>query len=335
MCPQRNFIVVGGGVGPAAGVAFHQKLIDMLDNRGMGDQGHAPVIHLSMSPYVLDRTAYLLSNQQGINPGTAMGSSVNAACLAFEGVAQKFVVGVPCNTFHSKVVYEAYLEQLESNQICPINMIEETKNYIQQKLPTDKIILLSTSGTRETQVYSSQIPVLETRDVPNPQDKNTKRLSYFLTQEGNPDLRKISVAPQAAVMAAIYDPEIGVKGSEPNFSQAKWVFDVVIDLLKEGHAQRSAKKENYSVIMGCTEIPLAYAYGEGPLILGEFEKYIDPMEILAARLITAAGYPLKRAFAEKYDYMLSSEVLAEPEDSAQIRLHVEDFAENIKIRSKL
>ena len=51
-------VLVGGGVGPAAGVALHQRLVAHTRARGDGD--HLHVVHCSRSAHVADRTAFLL-----------------------------------------------------------------------------------------------------------------------------------------------------------------------------------------------------------------------------------------------------------------------------------
>ena len=55
---RRPIIGILGGVGPMAGIIFHQKIIDKcVVSR---DQQHLDVVHLSLSQYVGDRTEYIL-----------------------------------------------------------------------------------------------------------------------------------------------------------------------------------------------------------------------------------------------------------------------------------
>ena len=298
MCPKKNFLVIGGGVGPAAGVMFHDKIVNMVDNRGMGDQGHAPVIHLSMSPYVLDRTKFLLENPRGEipNPGINMGLAVREACKAYASAAQNFVVGVPCNTFHSPAVYSAYESSLQHPRIKLINMIEETARHPKlvnsPENQVQKIILLSTRGTRDTEVYDpyfKTIPLTKCNGGPKG-EKSDLQETYFNGERGAINRGVVRNNMQGAVMAAIYDPEHGVKGTRPNWERAFALFEAVVAFMVE-----DTNPENCRVIMGCTEIPLAYQRGSGrePLILGNIQNYVDPMDCLAKAMTLAGEYRLK------------------------------------------
>ncbi len=298
MCPKKNFLVIGGGVGPAAGVMFHDKIVNMADNRRMADQGHAPVIHLSMSPYVLDRTKFLLENPDLSipNPGINMGLAVREACKAYECAAQNFVVGVPCNTFHSPAVYSAYESSLRHPRIKLINMIGETACHPMleenDRNHVEKIILLSTRGTRDTGVYDryfKTIPLTKCSGGPKNSESDLQK-TYFSGETASVKKDVVQANMQGAVMAAIYDPVHGVKGKEPNLKRAFELFEAVVEILVG-----DSDPNNCRVIMGCTEIPLAYLKRkqEDPLVLEDFKNYVDPMDCLAKAMILAGGYALK------------------------------------------
>lgn len=297
MGPKKNFLVIGGGVGPAAGVAFHQKIVEITDNEGLGDQGHPPVIHLSMSPYVLDRTKFLLDNPDGQmpNPGENMGLAVRESCRAFQGAANRFIIGVPCNTFHSPAVYHAYEQMTRIPRVTLVNMIAETAEFIKGVHGGRKIILISTRGTRNTRVYDQYFGGDTLIRCDNGQDKiegnpNDKIQSHFISEDGRPNVQNITNDQQGAVMAAIYDPDQGVKGSRPNWGHAKTLFETVVGQLMRG---AGIGRDECCVIMGCTEIPLAYKDD----VEGEFADcvggvYVDPMDLLAQKMVTLAGYKL-------------------------------------------
>ena len=55
---QEPVIIIGGGVGPMAGVALHEKIIEHTLTDGT-DQSHLAVHHYSCSSVISDRTAFL------------------------------------------------------------------------------------------------------------------------------------------------------------------------------------------------------------------------------------------------------------------------------------
>ncbi|MEP4191052.1 MAG: hypothetical protein ABJN51_08235 [Sneathiella sp.] len=331
MCPKKNFLVIGGGVGPAAGVMFHDKIVDLVNNRNLKDQGHAPVIHLSMSPYVLDRTRFLKNEIQD-NPGINMALAVKAASESFGDSAGDFVVGVPCNTFHSKRVFNAYRAILSHPRIHLIHMINETADAIPptplaeggEIRPKTKVILLSTRGTRDTNVYDegftqdgkpSRICINgdeagnRNKDIillkcNGESDENDGNLSHFFPGGAGGALGAINndlvvANQQGAVMAAIYDGRHGVKGRHPDYRAARQVFERVVERLVRtngGGVRGEDQNTQFKVIMGCTEIPIAYKKeaeaGRGDNFLNADQQYLDPMDVLGKKMIDVGGYPL-------------------------------------------
>lgn len=270
---RKNFLVIGGGVGPAASVMFHKKIVDKTQNKNLGDQGHLPLIHLSMSPYILDRTKFLM-REIDTNPGINMGLAVKEACKSYDGIARNFIVGVPCNTFHSSRVFDAYRSIIDHPRIKVVHMIKETMQHIKDKHGGKKVILLSTTGTRNKGVY--QPP-----------------------QGSEIDLITCTDKQQDIVMGAIYNKAYAIKSANPNYSVALADFENVIkDIIEiaEANEYQNAESErrdvvryDFCVIMGCTEIPLAYNEARGKeLQLGEMSNYIDPMDLLARRMVELA-----------------------------------------------
>ncbi|MEH6477576.1 MAG: aspartate/glutamate racemase family protein [Sneathiella sp.] len=298
---NRNILVIGGGVGPAASVAFHEKIVNMTDNGTAGDQGHASVVHISMSQFIKDRTAFIRDGGEP-NPGSVMGDLVQASCKAYAKLRGDFVVGVPCNTFHSPVVFNAYQRYLQNPRIKTVNMIESTANYLGANCQGKKVILLSTRGTRDTGVYHNycqENPDFEfitcnaADDAIDSNSANDKSVAAFLKEDGEPDIAKIAENPQGAIMAAIYGVERGIKSIVGDWEINFKIFEAVIQSIIGDD-----NPANYCVIMGCTEIPLAYAKAfarEARTVLGG-DAYIDPMDILAANMIEKSGYGLKEEF---------------------------------------
>lgn len=298
---NRNILVIGGGVGPAASVAFHEKIVNMTENGDASDQGHASVVHISMSQFIKDRTAFIRDGVEP-NPGSVMGDLVQATCNAYTKLGGDFVIGVPCNTFHSPVVFNAYQRYLQNPRIKTVNIIESTANYLGANCQGKKIILLSTRGTRDTEVYHNYCqgnPDFEFITCKAPDDAmdrnsaNDKSVAAFLKDGGELDLAKIAENPQGAIMAAIYGAERGIKSIVGDWEINFKIFETVIQSIIG-----EADPADYRVIMGCTEIPLAYAKAfarEARTILEE-DAYIDPMDILAANMIKKSGYGLKEEF---------------------------------------
>ncbi len=299
---NRNILVIGGGVGPAASVAFHEKIVNMTENGAAGDQGHASVVHISMSQFIKDRTAFIRDGVEP-NPGSVMGDLVHATCNAYSKLGGDFVVGVPCNTFHSPVVFNAYQKYLQNPRIKTVNMIESTANYLGANCRGKKVILLSTRGTRDTGVYHNycqENPDFDFTTCKAPDEAmdrnsaNDKSVAAFLKDNGEPDPAKIAENPQGAIMAAIYGVERGIKSIVGDWEINFKIFEAVIQtIIGEDNPA------NYRVIMGCTEIPLAYAKAIARDAETKLDKasYIDPMDILAANMIKESAYGLKEEFS--------------------------------------
>lgn len=256
----KKLIVIGGGVGPKAGAAMHDQIIEMTDNGRDKDQGHPPVIHTSFSGSVKDRTAWLKSDRAEPNPGGEMAKGINRALKGFMEYPGDMVLGIPCNTFHSKPIWNYFLSLLEHpERITVINMIEETaKKILKRQFEYGKPItvgLLSTEGTRDTGVYSDVM-----------KEKKIKLLTLDDEQ-------------QAFVTKAIYDTDFGIKGQKPDMKEARRLISNAIDSLRPQGASL--------FILGCTELPLPYLAQGG--IPGDC---LDPAKILAKELLRQGGYAL-------------------------------------------
>lgn len=248
---KRPLIVIGGGVGPMAGVALHRRIIELTPTSG-SDQDHYPVLHLSFSPYITDRTFYLLK-QGAPNPGTAMADLI-AEGLA--GYAYRFAtirIGVPCNTFHAEPIFSAFQARLAeeeclSERLEIVHMLEATVAELKRlHAPGSRVGLLVTTGTRRAGVWRS-----------------------FLTDAGFHILEP-STQEQTAVHELIYHREWGLKAVSPPSDRA----GSRLTALAVGLAARGAE----TIILGCTELPLAAPPDwSGPPLL-------DPVDCLAGALV--------------------------------------------------
>lgn len=148
---------------------------------------------------------------------------------------------IPCNTAHT------FTEEIEKGVGLPVlSMVDATVKYIYETYGKDvKVGLLATDGT----VYSETYQKAFKRIAPE--------ISVLI-----PDAKD-----QMKVMRAIYE----IKA----FSVSKYSADLLYN------AAQDLKNKNASVIiLGCTEIPLAFMDRTNPFIT------VDPMEIIADKVIS-------------------------------------------------
>ena len=248
-------LIIGGGVGPMAGVELHKKIIE--HTLASGDQDHLDLIHISSARTIGDRTAYLLEDGRE-NPGNHMAAAVSLGlCGLLDGngrLTAPTVVGVPCNTFHAPVIYEQCA--LELRQLGPgltlVHMLEETLELIRQRTPEAKTVgLMSTTGTRRSGVWHHLLEGRGYKVIEVPEDD------------------------QEALHEAIYHREWGLKAISPASETARRRF--------AGYARQLIEAGAEVLVPGCTEIPLALPgteFGGVPLV--------DPVLALARGMISAA-----------------------------------------------
>jgi len=255
-----------GGVGPMAGVKLHEKVIRYSD--ACSDQDHMELVHLSTP--IPDRTKFLLS-KEGRNPGDEMFRVVEGLSKLANKRWKFAFAGVPCNTFHSPAIWNAFMNKtLKMNkqiaedfkeisfssrslpgQVHIVNMLRKTVFYC-SRLGVKKIGLLSTTGTRQTGVYRDMFAAVKI------------------------EILEVDESMQPAVHDAIYNTEYGIKALGRACQKVVSAFRDFVRHIK--------KKGATVVILGCTEIPIA-------LPEKEFEGVIllDPLDILARVLVSSAG----------------------------------------------
>lgn len=244
---MKKIIGIVGGVGPYAGLDLNTKVFDNMKTDGT-DQDYLDVFLLSRSSDILDRTKYL-ENEIKTNPAKGLFRSI----AKLEQIGAN-VVAIPCNTAHSPKIYDEVIKQMKENNCKSklLHIVHETHRFIKENFKKgDKIGLLGTLGTYKTKLYEDFFNQQEDFELINP-DESGKENTHN----------------------AIYDLNYGVKAfSNPVTKKAKNIFEDEITRLK----QKGAK----AVILGCTEIPLAFInesqYNGVPLI--------DPTNILARALI--------------------------------------------------
>lgn len=132
-----------------------------------------------------------------------------------------------------------------------VHMIRETADHFSQS-GERRIGLLSTTGTRDANVYRNLFEPLSI------------------------EIEEVDLSLQNEVHETIYDPSYGLKATVPASDRAVSNF--------ESYARRLAEKGVSSIVLGCTEIPLAFS---GRRRFADVDL-IDPVEILARSLIREA-----------------------------------------------
>ncbi len=243
-----NIIVIGGGVGPSAGVDLHRLIIEETKD-AVSDQDHLRVIHLSFSDLIADRTQALKNNttKEVADSMAHLIISVIPTCKVFN--ARKMVVGIPCNTFHASPIFNQFLLALNPHKefITVVDMISETTNHVATLVKLGETIgIMSTTGTRNSKLYDN-----------------------MLTSIG---YKPLHCDDQQAIHSSIYNKEWGLKAVNGASVENK---EILYNGLEELY-QKGAK----AIILACTEIPLAIkeAHYKGVTL-------INPVTILATSLI--------------------------------------------------
>lgn len=242
-------IGIVGGVGPYSGIDLLKKVFD--NTLAKNDQEHLDVALLSMSSHIMDRTEYLLGEVKD-NPGIAI-----AKVLLNLQDSGSTIAGIPCNTAHSNEIFSRIELELKRNAatIKVVHMIDETVSYIATNHPkSSKVGVLSTTGTYKSGLYTKAL-----------QSKGFEAITPSLAMQ------------EELIHPAIYHPCYGIKAvSNPIDPQARENLMKGITFLKEQGAQ--------TIILGCTEIPLAITEKELDGIL-----FVDPTTVLARALIQSSN----------------------------------------------
>ena len=235
-------IGIVGGVGTFAGIDLYRKIYQHTGART--DQDHLPVVLVSAPEKVLDRTMFLFGEVDE-NPGIAIAGIIKT--LAAAGAE---IIGIPCNTAHSPIIFNEILERIPGN-IKLLNMIEEVGRHISIDFPKIGMAgILGTNGTYLSKAYTGTLSDFNIEAI-YPEESMQKNL----------------------VHPAIYDMSYGIKAfSDPVTERARHdLLEVASSLVHQG---------SEAIILGCTEIPLAI-----PETKIEQSIVFDSVSILAQALI--------------------------------------------------
>jgi aspartate racemase len=245
----QSYGVVIGGVGPEAGVAYKKKLVDGLGEHCKTDQEYPPTVLITEPSGIGDRTGFLEEKFLN-NPGEGASQLVENFVRGFGERYKKFIISVPCNTFHSPPIFEKFLEGCTGVEgrygveIEVVNLIQVTAEHIGLELSNVKNIgLMSTTGTRQQKLY------------------------HRVLEDMGYNIIEVSEEQQAQLHETIYNKEWGIKGGGAT-AQAVSNFENYATILKQNGAE--------VIILGCSEIPLVF---EGNNYSGI--DLIDPVEVMA------------------------------------------------------
>ncbi len=250
---NEKVIVIGGGVGPLAGVKLHQLIIENTKTDGT-DQDHFEIYHLSRSGDIPDRTDALLAGKPEL-PAEGMFRTFKIADTALKTAGKRGVGGIPCNTFHAPAIFTRFTRLVsEAGLTLPaLNMLEETAAFITTRYPSIRTLgIMSTTGTRKAGVYHDML----------------EPLGFSLVEIDENDQKELH--------EAIYNHTWGIKAVSQISLRIRNKFERFLRKLIEKGAE--------AVILGCTEIPLALPEEE---LFGV--PLIDPMLALARALIREAN----------------------------------------------
>ena len=254
---ERNAIGVVGGLGPYAGLDLVKKIFD--NTVAASDQEHLPVALISYPGQIPDRSTYIADQSQP-NPVPPLAEILrrleDAGCV---------VAGMPCNTAHNALIFDVLNETMEreGRTIRLLNMIDACAEACLERAPDAKRVgILATNSSIENRLHAHSLEKLGLEAV-------------------RPDWS----FQDTMINPTIFDPEWGIKAqSDPPTEKAR-------ELLLEGVRYLRARGAD-TVILGCTELPLAV-----PEPSFEGIPLIDSTDTLARALIQATWPEKLRPYA--------------------------------------
>jgi aspartate racemase len=152
---ERNAIGVVGGLGPYAGLDLVKKVFD--ETEAASDQEHLPVALVSFPGHIPDRSTYI-ADQTAPDPVPPLAEVLRRLDAA--GCA---VAGMPCNTAHAPVIFDALTAAMaeEGRRIRLLNMIEASAASVRYRAPEARRVgVLATTSTLQNQLYDRALEAL-------------------------------------------------------------------------------------------------------------------------------------------------------------------------------
>ena len=240
---KKPILTILGGIGPIAGLELHRKIIS--NTPVLRNQDHAQIQHISFPNLISDRSEYLIK-KHGNNPGSQAGQLLKSI---IQDNPSKYIIGVPCNTFHSPIIFNLFqsIITLNNPNIEIINMLESTLQYLEHK-QYKKIGLLCNNGTRQVNLYQD-----------------------LISKKGL-ELCMIPHSEQEKIEDIIYNSEHGIKSlsyaNEKVINNVELILNDLINLKVD------------CIILGCSELPQAFNNKYYQNI-----EIINPVDILAKEMI--------------------------------------------------
>lgn len=241
-------MIIGGGVGPMAGVLLHQAIIRNTPNVTR-DSDHVDVWHVSAVSGLPDRTSFLVGDELR-NPAEQMAENIRAVGEVLSRRGQKWWVAVPCATFHSPPIFDVFNENIRlANGYCgTVNLVGETiKHLLGYPGKLRKVGVLSTKGSYDSGVWRRPLGAAGLESV------------------------ELTNAEADLVHQAIYHPGYGLKAVQPPSSTAIEMLTKITSTLRQRNAD--------VVVLGCTELPFVFRFLE--TAFGEEGAVINPIDIQA------------------------------------------------------
>lgn len=238
-------------MGPWVDPLLLRKILQYQVTLGMRrDQEAIPLLLAQFAGLIEDRTEFL-TGASAQNP--AIEAARIGRMLAANGAC---VLGVPCNTFHAAPIFTRFEQELAPIRI--VHMIQATLRDIPPGLR--RVGILSSNGTYLHRIYSGPVSASGLEAITLPYEAPG------------------GLAPsQNDVHQAICNPEWGIKSgreSQTGYPAAKAVLKAAAERLQELGAE--------TVILGCTEIPLALQQSDVPDL-----PLDDPLDSLTRALVDA------------------------------------------------
>ena len=219
---ERAAIGVLGGLGPYAGLDLVRAVFDETD--AARDQDHLPVALLSYPGRIPDRSTWIAAPDAAPSPLPAMLTVLRR--LDDAGAA---VAGIPCNTAHAPVLFDALRGHLaaDGRELRLVHIVDAIVTRVAEVAPgAQRVGVLATDSSIQNRLHEAGLEAAGMEAVV-------------------PDAEH-----QAAVHATIFDGAWGLKAqsARPTERARRLLLDAAEHLVARG-AQ--------AVILGCTELPLA------------------------------------------------------------------------------
>ena len=219
---EDRAIGVLGGLGPYAGLDLVRALFDETDAHA--DQEHLPVALVSYPGRIPDRSTWIADPAGAPSPVPAMMSILrqldDAGCV---------VAGVPCNTAHAPVLFDALHDGLlaDGRDLRLVHIVDAIVEHLAEVAPDARRIgVLATDSSLANHLHEIGL------------------------RAAGLDALQPPPALQRGVQASIFDPAWGLKAqSTPPHPDARAALLVAADAMIADGAD--------AVILGCTELPLA------------------------------------------------------------------------------